>query len=225
MICEHCGEQKKPIEVEFNGKTYQVGWHDCGCEGARKERQIESARDAIAKEREFQRRLYEAGIPERYRSADKVVDVKRLNELNKTAEERGLYLHGGTGTGKTTMALAIAITAIREGRSAKFVKAYQIPALFRTYADAEETLARPYLLVIDDLGSDTTTEWANTRLRAAIDARYDSMRPTVVTSNYSKDQLAKLLLRNVKDMTPRAIISRLSEMTESVEMGGEDLRK
>lgn len=221
MICEHCGKELEPIIVSYQGKDYPVSFRRCECHGAVKARKIEEAREAIRREREFKSKLYLSGIPERYWDADKIIPDERLDEL----KDRGLYLYGGTGTGKTTLACALAQRAMREGYTARFVKAYQLPALFRTYDDAAETLATPHLLVIDDIGSDAATEWGNTRLRAAIDARYDSMKPTIVTSNYSKDQLAKLLLRNVKDMTPRAIVSRLAEMTDSIEMDGEDLRK
>lgn len=218
--CEFCGEVMEPLFCEAMGKRYFVGYRECSCEGAAKAR-LEHEKaivDRRARENadKFARLIAKSGIPERYREI--IVKSKHY----KTALERGLYLFGGTGTGKTTIASQIGLQAIREGKTVRFIKAYKLPDVVNE--DIGE-ITKPDLLIIDDLGADFTGEWSNTRLRAAIDDRYDSMKPVVITSNYSKDQLAKLLLRNVKDMTPKSIISRLSEMTESVEVNGKDYRR
>lgn len=218
--CEFCGDVMEPLFCEAMGKRYFVGYRECSCEGAAKarfdhERGIVEKR-AKANADRFARLVAESGIPARYR--ENIVKSKHY----QTALERGLYLFGGTGTGKTTIASQIGLEAIRDGKTVRFVKAYRLPDVVKDDIDA---ITEPDLLIIDDLGADFTGEWSNTRLRAAIDERYDSMKPVVITSNYNKDQLAKLLLRNVKDMTPKSIISRLSEMTESVEVNGKDFRR
>lgn len=223
--CEYCGEEREKVITSFG----VIGYYQCKCEESQRrikqQQDEELKRDREKRIKEFRSKIEAANIPERYFTARKVVDAKLLAELYEMAFNGGLYLYGSTGTGKTTMACAIGISAIQTGNQVRFIKAYQIPDMFRTYQDADYVIERPDLLIIDDLGSDATNEWANTRLRAAIDARYDSMKPTIITSNYSKKELTQQLTNGTDDMTPRAILSRLSEMTKSYELGGEDRRK
>lgn len=222
-LCEYCGKELEPIILpSLLGKTdVKVGWKQCNCDGA-----LNAEAEIIAKEaeRELARRsqrlidkVSESRIPKRYREA-------RLNDesLYEAAFKDGLYLYGSVGTGKTTTAAAIGIRALQSGKKVLFVKAYEVSELSK---DELRKVENADLLIVDDLGAENTSEWNNTRLRMVIDRRYDSMLPVVITSNYSKDQLKKLLLRNVKDMTPKAIVSRLTEMTKEVKIDGEDMRK
>lgn len=218
--CEYCGKVLEPIIVNVFGSDQRVGWKDCGCE---QEKAFFEHQEYLQKQynerRKAERLEYEitrAGIPKRYRDA--VLDDESLYQ---TAFKDGLYLFGGVGTGKTTKACSVGIRALENGKSVLFVKAYELSSL--SIAELSK-LSKVDLLIIDDIGSENTSEWGNTRLRIAIDGRYDSMLPIVVTSNYSKDQLKKLLLRNVKDMTPKSIVSRLTDMTKEVKIDGEDMR-
>jgi DNA replication protein DnaC len=82
---------------------------------------------------------------------------------------RGLWLMGDTGTGKTTLAMAVSKASLEAGRS---VAIYSLPKLLarirRTY-DAEpggdsylaffERLGAVDLLHIDDLGAEKSSEW------------------------------------------------------------------
>lgn len=222
-ICDYCGMPLEEIRIPvlLNNENVFVGWKECGCEGEQEAIAEEEYRKNQKEERKRERMLGQlivnSRIPKRYQNAE--LDDESLYE---TAFKDGLYIFGGVGTGKTTNACAIGLRAIHSGKSVLFYKAYELSSLSITEFSE---LAKADLLIIDDIGSENTSEWNNTRLRIAIDGRYDSMRPIVITSNYSKDQLKKLLLRNVKDMTPKAIVSRLTEMTKEVKIYGEDMRK
>lgn len=221
MACEHCGKLKEPITVEFSGRVMTVGWKSCNCDGAlnaeAEKIANEAKRELAKKNKRLQELISESRIPKRYREAK---DVDEL--LYTTAFKDGLYLFGDVGTGKTTISCSIGIRAIERGKKVLFVKAYEVSELIK---DELSKIENADLLIIDDLGAENTSEWNNTRLRMVIDKRYDSMLPVVITSNYSKDQLKKLLLRNVRDMTPKAIVSRLTEMTKEIKIDGEDFRK
>ena len=58
----------------------------------------------------------------------------------------------------------------------------------------------------------------------AIDDRYNTRKPVVITSNYSKRELVARLSVAADGSTAEAIASRLFEMTTKVEMVGEDRR-
>lgn len=222
-VCEYCGKELEPIILEeILGKAgVCVGWKQCGCEKEQEaiaeaeRRKIQ--REARKKEQRLNNLIANSRIPKRYQDAE-----LEDESLYDTAIKDGLYLFGDVGTGKTTKACSIGLRAIQSGKSVLFYKAYELSSL--SVSELSD-LSKADLLIIDDIGSENTSEWGNTRLRIAIDSRYDSMLPIVITSNYSKDQLKKLLLRNVKDMTPKAIVSRLTEMTKEFKIDGEDLRK
>jgi DNA replication protein DnaC len=56
--------------------------------------------------------------------------------------------------------------------------------------DPMEALERAELLVLDDLGVEKVTDWTVDRLTTLVGTRYDTERPTVVTSNYDLEALA-----------------------------------
>ena len=90
-----------------------------------------------------------------------------------------------------------------------------IASWFETVADAD-------LLVIDDLGKENQTPWAVSMIYMAIDDRYNTRKPVVITSNFSKRELIARLSIAADSSTAEAIVSRLFEMTTKIEMGGED---
>ena len=78
-------------------------------------------------------------------------------------------------------------------------------------------LRRRELLVLDDLGVEAPTAWAMEQLYTIFDSRYAAARPTIVTSNESRETLIAQLGR---------IASRLSDtrLSEVVRFEGPDRR-
>ena len=168
-----------------------------------------------------------ACVPERYRDVEP--DFKALENIDSTG--RGLYIQGPNGTGKTRAASAIALAFIARGRSACFTSGGRVLSRLRDAMRSDEAesdvfaeLTTPDLLVVDDLGKENQTAWAVSMIYMAIDDRYNTCKPVVITSNYSKRELVARLSQDGDRSTAEAIVSRLSEMTVKVEMGGEDRR-
>lgn len=217
MNCEFCGKERLPIIQELKDKKFTVGYHQCNCKKAKiKNYELDKlTKAAQEKERDLliKKLIDISGVPKRYQDAE-----LKDEELYKTALESGLYIYGGVGTGKTRTASAIAIRAAYEGKRILFLKAHKLSSF------NIDDVTIPDLLIIDDLGADNVSEWSNSRMRAVIDDRYDSLKPLIVTSNYSKVELSKKLHKE-NDHTALAILSRLREMTQSYKMDGEDRRK
>lgn len=96
-----------------------------------------------------------------------------------------------------------------------------LDAIRRSYEyDDEPDPLRPLrtapLLVLDDLGREKATDWVLERLYVLIDDRYGRRLPTVVTTNYTPDELAK------RDYG--AMVSRLTEVGTLVKITAADQR-
>ena len=119
------------------------------------------------------------------------------NVRQRVEAGEGLWLWGGVGTGKTTVAAAIAVRARYAGLSFAFWRHSQLLQHVRTQAfqldRPERTVLGDFaavdLLVIDDLGGDKTTEWGQQTLCDLLDMRIDAALPVLVTTNFGEEAL------------------------------------
>lgn len=178
--------------------------------------------------------LTSAGVPSEYLTAEPREDLLK-----------GAYLYGKTGRGKTYAACgAIKSFAMKHiiqvegvwlyhGSRAKFVNT---PAWFwamkNTYNGGSESeqqvfdrYAKCKLLVLDDLGKGSRTEWAAERLYLLLDYRCNEGLPTIITSNYGLAQVASMLATD--EDTMQAIASRVLKTCagNGIEVKGKDLRR
>ncbi len=130
-----------------------------------------------------------------------------------------LYLAGPTGVGKTHLAAAIISECIKQDRSVLF---RFIPDLLdelrRSYGSgSEKSFDRAFsqvrdaaLLVLDDLGTEASTSWAEEKLYQLIVHRHDAMLPTVFTSRIALETIGESETR-ITTRYSEAIVSRLSD--------------
>ena len=233
--CPHCGGELEPILTPpmFGSKEPRlVGFRPCGCPAARRERAEREHEEARAREREEARKRREAyeraGIRPRFLGAESPLAGAVMDGVRRG---RGAYLFGPVGTGKTHLASAVARMAVDAGMRVRVTDMPGVVARIRgTFGGtgSEEGvlagLSRCGLLVIDDLGKEPPTDWTLTQVFRVVNDRYETMRPTVVTSQYELKALGGRLSRNGDVDTALAIVSRLSEMCDKREMRGEDRR-
>ena len=166
------------------------------------EKQVLSHTDAAAK-----RRIDNAGFPKiktfdtfdwQFQKGLNVQLVKDLMNLQFVKQARPLLVLGRPGTGKTHMSIAYGVLAASAGYSVQFHPVSRLLAqLYASLADSStdvlvRRLARPDLLILDDLRSiPTKPEYANL-LFDVVDARYGK-RATVVSSNLSVKMWGKVL--------------------------------
>ena len=172
-------------------------------------------------------RSLEARIPRRYRAISfehsDVIDMERryptqVRELRAFVRDidanldkgRGLWLTGGYGTGKTSLAMIVSRAAIDAGRSVAIYSCPHLLNMIRESIDGGgvigflERVASADLLHIDDLGAEHRTEWVLEQLYTIINSRYEDERSAVITSNLERDELAEQL--------GERIVSRLEGM-------------
>jgi len=114
--------------------------------------------------------------------------------------DRSLFFTGNPGTGKTHLACAILRELIKGSYTDLYFKS--IPEFLldirRTYdagnkdlsdADIIDRYALYDFLILDDLGSEKQTDFSRTSLYTLIDKRMREMKTTIVTSNFSIEQI------------------------------------
>lgn len=234
--CPHCGAALEPLGAALAGRVAWVSSAPCPCEGAARERQAEARRRAaLAAKEEAARRekaLARAGIPRRYWAAE--ADRPEFAEYIASFAGNGgagLYIHGGVGAGKTHAASAMARLFAEAGYDVAFTTARGMLERVKATFDEGGTeaavarYAKCDVLVLDDLGKEDATEWSVGTVFSVLDARYEDMRPTIVTSNYAPGALADRLARRGERVTAEAIASRISQTCRPVYLGGRDRRR
>ena len=115
---------------------------------------------------------------------------------------KNLYLHGAPGLGKTFLSACIARAVSEQGRSVVYDTAGNIFAQFEDRkfqrgGDSQEARdeTRRYLncdlLILDDLGSELTTQFTQTALYEVVNTRLVAGRHTVISSNLSLAEVAQ----------------------------------
>ena len=116
------------------------------------------------------------------------------------AVESWLLLTGPRGCGKTHLAIAIAGESRRQGRAVfrafvpdllDHLRATFNPDSPISYDELFEQVKTASLLILDDLGTESSTSWAEEKLYQIVAYRYDARLPTVITSVYSVAELAE----------------------------------
>lgn len=154
------------------------------------------------------------GVPPRH-SPDAALRAA-LAFAQGTAPQPWLVLWGPFGTGKTHLAAAIANHRLANRAPAIFIVVPDLldhlrstfsPQSDVTYDELFEQVRNTPLLVLDDLGSQTSTPWAQEKLYQLFNHRYNKALDTVVTTNLSPDELEPRLRSRLGD-------PRLSLMVE-----------
>ncbi|MEI7474715.1 MAG: ATP-binding protein [bacterium] len=128
--------------------------------------------------------------------------------------------YGSVGTGKTHLANAIARELMTSsGIPCKVIRVDAlIKELKQTFSIKE--FVEVEVLIIDDLGKEIGTDWVTEQIDAIVNARYERMKPTIITTENDIDTLEK----NYNNKG-RAVISRLTQDFFLIKLNGEDYRK
>jgi DNA replication protein DnaC len=137
--------------------------------------------------------------------------------------ENWLLLIGTYGCGKTHLAAAIANDSLANGQPALFLNTPDLLDFLRetfapksetTYSDRFDEIRDAPLLILDDLGTESPTQWAIEKLYQLLNYRYNAHLPTVITTN-----------KRIEDIEPR-VASRLgdAEIVTTLEVKAPDFR-
>ncbi len=103
-----------------------------------------------------------------------------------------LVFKGGYGCGKTHLAAAIANYRLAMGHSVLFINTPDLldhlraafgPNATTGYDERFEQVRNTRLLILDDLGAQSNSEWAQEKLYQIFNHRYNAHLPTIITTN------------------------------------------
>ncbi len=148
--------------------------------------------------------------------------MARLMSGNKEKSKNGLLLIGSFGTGKTHLANAIVNEVRKSGLAPVFLTAPTFFNFFRPGSSvsanaATKALGSVPLLIVDELGRTTGSEFERTQLQEVLDARSQRGFPTVLISN--------LNMEGLMDFVGAAIASRVPMLFCPVVCAWGDYRK
>jgi DNA replication protein DnaC len=218
-----------------------TGWKPVEDHGVRRVIRCDCWRENVCRQR-----LDEANIPSRYRHCTVVNFVAYNESLQRVATiaerfarafpvvDKGLFLEGEPGVGKTHLAVAVLTQVIRTtGARGLFYDVRDLLKIIRSTYNAsirvtEIDVLRPVmtadLLVLDDLGAEKTSEWVEETMNLIVNTRYNERRITIFTSNFpdipDDTDPNSLLFRIGHRMR-----SRLHEMCEFQILDGGDYRE
>lgn len=230
--CPYCGKELETRELRIGCRTVLVPVGPCGCEGERAAAEEAARREEEERARVAEARLLRAGIGRRFLRAEigEARAARFAASLGKPGGG-GLYVHGRTGSGKTYLASAVARAGVEAGLRVSMTTAVDMfSAIQETYGGGGSTEAtiRRYaacdLLVLDDLGKESASQWSAMTLYRVVNARYEAMLPTVFTSQYAPRSLLARLSRSGEAETAEAIVSRIRETCATVTLSGPDRR-
>lgn len=116
-------------------------------------------------------------------------------------QEKGLFLQGGFGSGKTRLCYSIKHTLESMGPKVIVYNVTQLLDRIRsTFSSDKESkaeimalLMKCDVLVLDDLGAEKPSEFAAEFLYTIVDYRYSTWRRMIITSNCSDEELQERL--------------------------------
>jgi DNA replication protein DnaC len=149
--------------------------------------------------------------------------------LNYARDPQGwLLFRGGYGCGKTHLAAAIANHRLDRGQPAVFVvipdlldhlRGAYSPNSATSYDERFSEVRDCPLLILDDLGTESNTSWADEKLFQIFNYRYNAKLPTVVTTNH---QLEEIDVRIRSRLTSTDLVHMVSIMAPDYRASGID---
>ncbi|MEJ2746534.1 MAG: ATP-binding protein [Anaerolineae bacterium] len=139
-----------------------------------------------------------------------------------------LVLKGGYGCGKTHLAAAVANYRLSLGQTALFVSTPDLldhlraafgPSSETSYDQRFEQVRNTSMLILDDLGTQSNSEWAQEKLYQIFNYRYNNRLPTIITTN---EELETIEIRIRSRMVDPGLVQIITILAPDFRRAGVD---
>ena len=222
---KHCSKHGYYVSTNYIGNY----WTECPeCMTLVKKKKEDEEKDKYIRQeqeriqRRWMSKIKGAAIPERFkdRTLDSYVaqtsgQQKALAFAKEYAENfdqviktgRSAIFVGKPGTGKTHLAIGIALSIMQQQRSPVFVTVQRlirrVKDSWRTKEETEseviDAFASPDLLILDEVGVQFGSEFEKQLLFDVLNERYEKLKPSILLSNIPSEQLSDYLGERVTD--------------------------
>lgn len=227
LYCAKCGQprqRKGSTNNDFErGKVFPV---ICKCQEEEKERerQAENRKAANKLRAECLPKALRKCTFEKSDTSSKAAKIAQVYAANWQELNYGLAFWGNVGSGKSFLAACIANALIDQNIKVKYITAASLVNGFSAAGNSRELLMSEIenapLLIIDDLGAEYASGYTQAILCDAIEARKNSEKPLIVTTNYSFAEMD-----NAKDGAQERMFDRISEACRPVAVLGASRRQ
>lgn len=222
IYCKKCNTPRQHLIDWTDGK--RLFYTPCKCREA--QRQAEEREEARRKHLEKVDNLRRAGIPNpSYKTYTFEADdgktpdttevcknyVKNFSQLRHTGQ--GLLLWGSVGTGKTFLAMCIANALVEKEIPVQCTSLAAVVKMAQDFDNADHhlyKLLRNAVIILDDLGTERGTSFAQEQIYNFIDACNTFNVPLIITTNLQPSEL-KEAASDTADLTYARIYSRILE--------------
>lgn len=205
---------------------------------------------ALDKQNAYQKNVYLFDIPKEIKEASmKNIDLddpnrfevikwlkQFIDDYKKGIPKKGLYLTGNFGCGKTYLISAALNELAKDNHQVAIIYYPEfLRSLKSSFNESEEynekfnQIMKVELLLIDDIGAETTTEWNRDEVLGTIlQYRMQEGLTTFFTSNLNLTDLENhfsISNKGVEKVKAKRIIERIKQLSEEVTMIGENKRK
>jgi DNA replication protein DnaC len=221
--CPWCGglgyvREDVPIDHPNFGKLFP-----CRCKQADIDaRRFEQLR-ALSNLDHMSRMSFDTFVPDGYGLPPESADNLRraFAEAERYAQNPTgwLVLVGGYGCGKTHLAAAIANRLIERGQQVLFVVVPDLLDHLRatfgpnspvSYDRRFDEVRNAPVLILDDLGTQSSTAWAQEKLFQILNYRYNARLPTVVTTNQNLEEIDLRIRSRLADLDLAILLTILA---------------
>ncbi len=158
---------------------------------------------------------------------------KFYDEYENNPHQKGLYLYGSFGSGKTFLVASLLNELSFKGKKITIVYLPDFLLSLKSFGDDYlekiNEVKKSDLILLDDIGAQTNSVWSRDEILGSIlQYRMDNQLPTFFTSNYKIEDLEnKLSISKGQEekISARRIIERIKQLTDQVELVSENRRK
>lgn len=159
---------------------------------------------------------------------------KFVKEYKKNTKQKGLYLNGSFGCGKTYLVSAAFNELAKDGYKSAIIFwpefLIELKGSFTTdFKEKYDYIKKIPLLLIDDIGAENTTEWSRDEILCPlVQYRMENHLTIFFTSNLNIEELEEhfgATKNKVDALKSKRIIERIKQLTVDMNMVSKNLRK